>query len=443
MNTEPAPVTDPTPVAVVPPPAVTPATRGHHQFGPSRLNYIDPEVGGCPGHLNRSGTSAAAAEGSELHDVVEKVVREYVRQPRPGVSLIDFATHRRTWDDEIDEVLRFVFATVSPMLSPGVRVYLECKAQLRRDDGSEINYGYLDLFLVYPNNSARLVDYKFGMLPVHSAEENRQGWAYAAAMFQRHAVHAIEVVFIQPRLKSVSRHIFARGQAAGMITHIDRVIQQARETGLQATVDPSGAVGSMNPGAACEYCDRVSGCPAYLRKFGEVTQYLQGIPMPAQLNLDAIDTPAKAAIARHWVSFLELAVDGIKKKTLELARANQNEVVAVLPDGREIRYQLVSRAVPRVIGNPVEVAEAVKDFVTPLQILGAAELSLGKTLEILAPALRDVNPELGTKKASEEAATSILEAHGLLSQPDGRIEYLKAVASSKKPKANKQLPAAK
>ena len=53
------------------------------------------------------------------------------------------------------------------------------------------------------------------------------------------------------------------------------------------------------------------------------------------------------------------------------------------------------------------------------------ESALEKTLEITVPALLELNPEVGTKKAAREAILSMLEVHGLVTQTDGKIEFLK------------------
>jgi len=104
---------------------------------------------------------------------------------------------------------------------------------------------------------------------------------------------------------------------------------------------------------------------------------------------------------------------------------NGGQIEAVLPDGQVVRYEMKSRGVNRELGSAVEIAECLKDIVMPTQLLGAAKLGLEKTLELAAPALLEVNPEVGTKKGAREAILSLLEAHGLVTKPDGKVEFLK------------------
>jgi hypothetical protein len=405
----------------------------------SKLNYLDPEVGGCWGFKGRDGSSQAAEDGTELHERTEAILREYLKAARPGVSLGAFANARKDWDDDSDALLQFCFRYLESVLRAGVKVYIELKARVKRDDGTEINYGHLDLLLVYPDGSAKLIDWKFGYVPVLPANINRQGIGYAAAMFQQFAaIRAIEVVFVQPRCRWVTSHTFNRVQAAELGYRVDQIVANAIKTQSNWKLV---AADVANPGAACEYCARVVSCPGYLRKYSHAIQRMGGLDLPTTLDLDAIDTPEKAAVARAWVDFLDLAAAPIKERAEEYARAHGGVIEATLSDGRVIRYEMRSRGINRELGSAAEIAEALKDFVDPKQLLGAAKLSLEKTLEICAPALMEISPEVGTKKAARENVLSLLEAHGLITKPDGKVEYLKrskVIPESQKPtKTNK------
>lgn len=397
--------------------------RGHHRFGMSKLNYIDPEVGGCRGYDSRSGTSKAAEEGTELHEVSERILREYLRSARPGVTLAAFAAARRDWDDESDKLLRQCFTFLDEhVLRPGARVFIELKARVRRGDGTEVNYGHLDLFVIWRDGSAKLVDWKFGSVPVLPAPMNRQGMGYAAAMFQQFPdVRSIESIFVQPRLRWVTRHTFPRPQAAELAYRVDRLIQEAIAVQSEQPMDPA----KLNPGSACEWCSRVGECAGYNRTYGSAVMRLGGLPLPTTFNVDSIDTPERAAIAKAWIDFLELAAAPIKEKAEAFARANGGAIEATLEDGTSVRYEMASRSVARELGSAPEIADVLQDFIDPRQLLAAAKLGLEKTLELAAPALMEVNPEVGTKKAAREAILALLEAHGLVSRPDGKVEFLK------------------
>lgn len=407
--------------------------RAHHKFSMSKLNYLDPAVGGCRGYKSREGTSQAAEDGTELHEKSEEVLRSFLKAPRPGISLAQFAAAVRDWDDDSNQLLHFCFNYLDEQaMKVGARIYIELKARIRRDDGSEINYGHLDLFILYTDNSAKLIDWKFGYSPVLPASSNRQGLGYAASMFQLFPqAKSIEVVFVQPRLRWVTKHTYLREEAAEMAFRVDQIVQGAIDVQGENGQLPLSA-DQLNPGSACEYCARVGQCPGYLQTYRTAVQRMGALPsLPLTFNLDAIDTPEKAAIARAWVDFLDAAADPIKERAMALAQVNGGTLEAVLPDGQVVRYDVKTRGLNRELGSAVEIADTLKDFVAPEQLLGAAKLGLEKTLEIAAPALLECQPAVGTKKAAREAVLSLLEAHGLVTKPDGKIEFLKRTKTPK------------
>jgi len=408
--------------------------RAHHKFSMSKLNYLDPAVGGCRGYKSREGTSAAAEEGTQLHEISEKVLRDFLKGHKPGVTLEAFANARREWDDDSHALLAYCFRYLDEyVIKPGARFYIELKARIRRNDGTEVNYGHLDLFVLQADGSAQLIDWKFGHSPVLPANTNRQGLGYAAAMFQQFPqARSIEVVFVMPRLRWVTRHVYGRPEAAQMAYQVDQIIQGAIAVQGEMGQKPLQA-DLLNPGSACEYCARVGDkCPGYLQTYVMAVQRFGNMPaIPTTLNLDAIDTPEKAAIARAWVDFMDLAAQPIKDRAMELARINGDQIEAVLPDGQTVTYKIQSRSINRELGSAPEVADALKDFIVPQQLLAAAKLGLEKTLELAAPALLELQPEVGTKKAAREAILSLLEAHGLVTRAEGKVEFLKRTKTPK------------
>jgi hypothetical protein len=210
-----------------------------------------------------------------------------------------------------------------------------------------------------------------------------------------------------------------------MAFRVDQIVQGAIRTQGEDMQRPLLRE-QLNPGSACEYCCRVGTCPGYLGAYVTAVQRMGALPsLPTTFNLDAIDSPEKAAIARAWVDFLDAAAGPIKERAQEIALNNGGQIEATLPDGQVVKYEMKSRGVNRELGSAAEIAECLKDIVMPAQLLGAAKLGLEKTLEIAAPALLEVNPEVGTKKGAREAILSMLEAHGLVTKPDGKVEFLK------------------
>jgi hypothetical protein len=152
------------------------------------------------------------------------------------------------------------------------------------------------------------------------------------------------------------------------------------------------------------------------------------LPQPVSFKGLSINTPAEIALARYWCDIIEAGVKEVKQRAFELAELNGGEISCVLPSGEEIVYSIAEKNADRSLGSAIEISEVFKDFLSPNEVLGAAELALGKLEPIVKNALVDAAKARGdklTKKAAWEQAQSTLEANGLLTRPDGKIRFLK------------------
>ena len=119
------------------------STRAHHPTGPSKINYLDPRVGGCPGFRQDDGSSEAAEEGTACHEIVDAAIRQWLSV---GGTISQVAESMRNWDDDTAILLAPVWQFLEERLAPGLDVYVEPKVQLRRKDGSEtVSYTHLTL----------------------------------------------------------------------------------------------------------------------------------------------------------------------------------------------------------------------------------------------------------------------------------------------------------
>src|SRR5262245_39520505 len=111
--------------------------RTHHRFSPSRLNYLDRDMGGCPGHRQDPSSSAAADEGTELHERMEKLVRDWLKHEvhdEDGfITLSEFVEVNRNWDDEIHGYLMYCANYLEGLLHPGVQVFVELSLPVHID----------------------------------------------------------------------------------------------------------------------------------------------------------------------------------------------------------------------------------------------------------------------------------------------------------------------
>jgi len=439
-------MTPDTPLEVMPPDH---SVRSHARFSPSKLNYLDVEIGGCPGFDNRqSETTQAAEEGTAQHEILDRLLQQALAEDYFGGKEVSFEGYlfmarireKVKWDDDTDYRLRFCARSVEKYLKGATFKNTHCEQRVNVYDaeGKVMMYGHFDV-LMERGTSAVLADWKFGVNPVPDAEINRQGLAYALGVFQKwHHLNQVAVMFVQPKLNLVSTAVYKRSQLPEMIRTIKRIFDLATAT-QDPKADPAIAEAFLNPGDACAYCGRFTSCPAYLAKMQKAVVLVGGLAVPDNLHLEAIDTPEKAALAAAWCDFLTDKLPDIKSRCKEVVKAAGGEAKFVAPDGTTYEYTIAQRNLDRGLGGALEVAEALKDWATEAQVLGAASLSLGKLTDIVVPAIQESAAGQGeelTKKAATERLENHLSSLGLLTRPDGHIEVLKkkSVQKTKKPK---------
>lgn len=418
-------------------PTITPdhSARKHAKVSPSKLNYVDPSLGGCRGFKSSDETNAAAEEGTELHELLDKLLVEYRDGGMRG-SWEGYLFSRRPalkWSDDHDYLLRFCARSVDMYFASRPRVVNEQRVTISDAGGTPITYGHYDVLIIPKPNVGILGDWKFGINPVEPAPTNRQGLAYAVGVFQAFPeIDVVGVKFVQPRLNWITEAVFHRRDIAKHIEVIKDLVHQSLTTNEALDKDPSSVPATqLNPGSACAHCVRCAKCPAYLQKMQVLAPAFGGMPAPVGVNLDAIDSPQKAALAYAWAKFLDDKLDDVKKRCLEVAELNGGKISITNPEtGEELNYTVCERGFDRSLGSAPLVADSLAQWVTPEQVLGAADLALGRLQNLVVPAMMEQNDEL-SKKAAEEALATHLESHGLLSRPDGKIKYLK---QTKKPK---------
>jgi hypothetical protein len=191
---------------------------------------------------------------------------------------------------------------------------------------------------------------------------------------------------------------------------------------------PEDAQKFMKPGVYCSYCALSGRCAVLSNYRALAASKFQGLPAPSSFRGLEIMEPKDMALARYWVDVIESGTKEIKTRAFELAELNGGEISCALPNGEEIVYAICEKNADRSLGSPIEVAEALKEFLTPDEILGAAELAITKLEPIAKNALVEAAAAAGeklTKKKAWEQVQSTLEANGLLSRPDNKIRFLK------------------
>lgn len=408
-----------------------PGERKHHKFGPSKLNYIRA----CAGFKNRSGvTSDAAEQGTFLHSLMEGMLQQVIKGSYkltlPQMS--DWVVPNNELTEEEIDYLRFCCKRCDTFIAKGPsQIITEIDVHIFNTDGTaELNHGFLDVLFIF-GDVGIIQDFKFGWEPVEAANKNLQGKAYALGIFQKHRqLNKIGVEFIQPKLNWTSQNIFHRLHIADMYQDLAEVIEKAEFV----QDNPDKAQQFMAAGRYCKYCDLAPSCTILANYRAKAAARFSELPMPTSFKGLQLTDPADIALARYWCDIVETAAKEIKAKAFETAELNGGSISCTLPNGEVIYYEVKERNCDRSLGTAVEVSECLKEWISPTEVLAAAELSIGK-LEAIAKAayveLKKATGDKVTKKKAWEIISATLEAQGLLSRPDTKIRFLKEVKQVK------------
>jgi len=405
--------------------------RGHHPYGMSKFNYWEE----CPGFLNRSGGGGDAAEDGQLnHDRMEAILHrcfDLTDEPTSEVILHHaLPALRRELDipDEDLSLLHYCCREVGRFLDRGPSGYrMEERVEIRSETGSLWSYGYFDLLLeFFGGTKGVMIDYKFGRIPVPHAEDNAQGLGYALACLQRRPdLESVMVVFIQPKTGETSSKTYSRADIPEMLHRVEQIIGGAISVDKRWGSPDIAKDLSVTP--YCKFCAR-DNCPKLASQALTVASHGADLPLPKGFHPDDIKTPEEAATVNYLVSVLEDAIEPLRRRARDIARENGGEISFQAPDGKEVKYSLCQRSVPRSLGHAGEVAQALGHVMDPMEVLGAAKLNVTELEKIGANSLQEfakVNGEKITKKEARERLNSILSAAGLLNASEGTIEFLR------------------
>lgn len=441
--------------------------RSHHEHGMSVLNYI----AACSGFKGRDGENEAARDGTRLHGVMEKVIAAYlshkklfhvdqspVTKPYTLLDALRGVIETETVTEEEEVYLEFCCREVARWLDKAKgEVRVERRVYIHNPDGTELNFGHYDLLIFLSDEVAIMFDYKFGWIPVPAAASNWQGKGYACGTFQElPRLKTVGVIFIQPKLHRTTRTTYTREKLYEMYAEVRDVIRRAQATDK-----------ILSPGPYCDYCALAATCTALLNEASRAVALYEGLPVPQGFAGLQISTPEDAARAMFVLDRLQVLIDNaadLKDRAKQFARNNGNMIAAPLPDGRLITVELKNKNAKRSANNPGLIAEVLKDWLSPEQVLGACDPKITALEEIFANAfverqraeasvilqnaqaaaerLKDSGDHSGaaqilekakadakairvTKKHAAEILNATLQAEGLLSRPDARVEYLK------------------
>jgi hypothetical protein len=342
----------------------------HAKHSPSSLK--NKEI--CPHWQNRPGSSAAADEGTRMHEAAETGTLDELN-PEQRVQV----------QDCIDEVFRRQSEIKNCSRYNELRL-----------DVAGMTFGTADVVLV-GKSTATLIDYKMGRVPVDPAETNLQGWAYALGVFDAFDVLAVTVVFLQPRCDMISEFTFYRDPDYGrMAARVAEVIRKAEDDSSPFNPHPDN----------CEYCGCKAECPALASKaLAVATQYSDELQLPEEMHPSNITEPKQMALALRLAPVLMDWAQSVRKHALDMVLAGQE-----IP-GYGLRY----RAGQRIIKDLPLVWEIIQqEFAVPLhEFLPACSISVSA----LEKAVKN-QQERGKGAAAIRRMNQLLTAEGLCTTGD-------------------------
>lgn len=408
--------------------------RTHHKFGMSKLNYLDA----CAGYDSRPGTSAAADDGTRLHDIMDTVAKVVAMDPKNKTFRV--VSKGFQLDDDDRGLLNFCSDEVDNWLKQGFHdLRHEIKVTIRNPDGSELNHGWIDLLLI-KGPHAILQDYKFGWEPVPPAEINKQGLGYSLAILQEFpAIEKVGCIFAQPRTGRITRKIYSRADMPAMYATVKRIIDNAQ---APAKV--------LNPGQQCDYCTHNGTCTALVKNGVQALQVFEPLSMPLTfdgLKIESTEDLIKALYVRDRLrAFFDEANKALDERAKELLRATPGgRVEQCLPNGQVVTLELRHRKSPRSANSPLLIADALAPALgkeTAMEVvLASCDPQITKLEENFADKLveatkADPTQERMTKKHAKEILDATLRAEGLISASEKTIEYLKLRVEKALPNSN-------
>jgi hypothetical protein len=398
--------------------------RAHHRHGMSRLPHYEK----CYKFKSQPGTSDAAEEGTNLHEVIEGLIQAWLveRQETPTLTLnqaLDMAVAAGLALDQGQvNAVRDVVLLLDRHWPTALEMLVEERLTIYNPDGSELNYGTCDIVFLYADNAAVLIDYKFGQAAVDQANKNKQGYGYAMALFQREfegwgQPKTIKVMFIQPRINYLTEHIFTREDMHRMYYGIVFLIKQADDPDAERT-----------PGDQCRYCAERGTCSALVNLAGVIAARVHQMPVPRTFDPGLINDPEEMALAYWYCKTAEPVIDAIKGAAKRMAEEGFELRTSV--GGKETTWELGSRSAPRELGASPLVYQQVKDVMDIDMYTAATDVRMGDLETIFAERvveLAKLKGEKMTKKAAKELLNERLSAAGLVTRSETRITFLKEV----------------
>ncbi len=348
----------------------------HARHSPSSLGY--KEI--CPAFYGKSGTNAAAEEGTLMHEALE--TDDYSKLNEEQAFLCGLCRDYR--DGELAKL-------------PDAAQYRELRLTIA--DG--LTYGTAD-FVAVAGKVGVLMDWKFGYGAIEPAESNAQGCAYALGVFEKFPeLEELSVHFVQPRRQYISTHTYTREDTERMRLRIDTIVRRANAKNKEE-----------QPGQQCCYCRKQATCKALRNIALPIASRYAGLAIPEELHPSNISDPRMMAQCLDCAKVLKEWIDSVNFHAIDMAL-----------NGAEIPgYKLANRAGRRTISDALAAFGAVKDKISPetfIECCGSVSIdALGNKISAIAPR--------GQKQKSKDELVSQLTEDGIITT-GAPSKYLKRI----------------
>lgn len=377
--------------------------RAHHEFSPSKLNYLDA----CPGYKGTSGTSDAAEVGTMLHGVCQGIVEGWLKHPENDfLQFMEAELAVAKIDDSQKISVRQALTHTWRAMQFATEVHTEEKLTVFAPDGSVITGGYADVVVFTDFNMIYVDDWKFGLTQVKEAKTNLQGYAYALGAMQAAPGMMVTVRFIQPRIAWITDWTFQADEAAKLYTKITNTIIAAQA--------PNKA---LRPGDQCKYCAHAGTCTALLNQAALVAKSYHTLPDVPTFHGSQITDPTQMAKALWVARQIKPVVDSVEKAAREMSE--QGYALEFESGGHLIGYEKKSMAGKRSLSSAPLVWDAVKDVMDINMFTGCVDVRMGDFEKLFAEAAVEKAKASGkklTKKAATEELHKRLAEQGLVTR---------------------------
>lgn len=296
---------------------VWPVERKHHPFSPSSLQ--NREVCAC--YEGRESKHVRTIAGTLAHGVVETRTDNADLSDEDSLAAaecIDMVDHRLG----LMELARqnALKDMPEPLTVPEIQEFKEIELAVddcKFDDANSTTSGFLDSLLIdHTGEYAEMLDWKFGMWPVETAENNLQCISYVLGGFKHFPnLRKIKFFFRQPLIGLQSEATFTRDQIPALYLRVQVVVARAREAREQIKSGNWSMATPMVP--ACNFCGNLGKCPKVLEKMCVVGHKFFPLEIPANLTPTMVVNTAETSLGLRLAQVVKVWADAFRAQTTD------------------------------------------------------------------------------------------------------------------------------